>query len=66
MPWLTKDSSPALVSRTVFVPDDDQWWADFIGAMLELADEENWEQEGTMTPEEMAEAWDAAIKATQP
>lgn len=66
MPWLTKDNSPALVSRAIFVPDDDDWWADFIGAFYELTRPENWEKDGDLTPDEMAAAWDAALRATQP
>ena len=50
MPWLTKDDSPSLVERAIFVPDDDDFWADFMGAFLELTDPLNWEEFGTKTP----------------
>jgi hypothetical protein len=66
MPWLTKSSSPVIVSRTVFVPDDDEWWACFMGAFLQLTRPENWEKEGTKTPEEMAEVWAECVRLTQP
>jgi len=66
MPWLTTSNSPAIVSRTIFVPDDDDWWSDFIGAFYELTRPENWEQFGTNTPEEQAEIWAEAMRLTQP
>lgn len=66
MPWLTLSNSPSLVERTIFVPDDDEWWADFIGAFYELTLPENWEQNGTNTPDEQAAIWDEALEATQP
>jgi hypothetical protein len=66
MPWLTKSNDPAIVSRVVYVPDDDEWWADFIGAFLKLTKPENWEVEGTNTPEEMAQKWDDCLRQTQP
>lgn len=66
MPWLTKSNNPAIVSRVIFVPDDDDWWADFMGTFLKLTRPENWEQWGTMTPEEMAEKWSECVRQTQP
>jgi len=65
MPWLTPDDDPALVSRVVFVPDGVEWEACFWGAFLELADAENWEEYGTITPEDAARRWFEAIVASQ-
>ena len=66
MPWLTHSNSPSLVAWTVYLPDDEDWIADFFGAFLELADPNNWEQEGTNTPDEEAAVWEAAVAATEP
>jgi hypothetical protein len=55
MPYLTGDNpGSALVCRTVFIPDDPAFRAAVRGALLELAYEYNWEQEGVATPAEYA------------
>ena len=65
MPWLTPDDNPALVSRVVFIPDGVAWEAAFWGAFMTLAEEENWEQHGTITPEQAAERFTEALFASE-
>lgn len=58
--WLTPDTPPttALYCRRLRYPQTESWDAIFSGALLSLAEEENWEAFGTMTPAEAAEtAW---------
>lgn len=55
--WLTRDSEPGEQSFCIRLPADSGWRADFLGAVLQLADSANWEQFGSKTPEEMADAW---------
>lgn len=64
MPFLTPDDAPSLVKRGIFLPDSLEFHAVFKGLMLELAQPENWEQYGVLTPDECAELWQAAIEAT--
>ena len=56
--WLTQDSIPG--TRTEYVltlPSSWEWKAQFLGAFLLLTKPENWEQFGTLTPDEMASEW---------
>ena len=62
MPWLTPSDDPPTVARVVFVPDGLDWFAALDGLMLDLANPANWEQYGTLTPEETAERWKQAIR----
>lgn len=57
MPWHTKDSEPGLKCRVFSLPDDSSWLADFIGALIPLTRAWNWEQVGTLSPDEMAQFW---------
>lgn len=53
--WITPDEASEdtrLISVTV--PDDTYLYACFVGAVMLLKDPANWEQVGTMTPEECA------------
>lgn len=56
--WLTPDALPegGANCRPLFVPDSEGFHAAVEGALLLLADEERWEQEGTATPAECADA----------
>ena len=57
--WLTPDSADALadlVCKRVFVPDSQPFRESVNGALLELTYAWNWEQFGSMTPEETADA----------
>jgi hypothetical protein len=65
MPWLTPDNDPSLVERVIFIPDGVEWEAAFLGAFLELTDAENWEQHGSLTPEETAAKWLEAYEASE-
>lgn len=60
MPWLTPDEKPGNVCYRVFLPNSDQLRAAFLGAFLELCQDYNWQQEGTATPDEIADLFDAA------
>lgn len=56
--WLTPDDAPAaLASRCIFIPDAVDWIAIVAGALLPLTYPWNFEQFGTATPEETAEAF---------
>lgn len=56
--WLTKSALPSSTGEFVItLPDDELWLADFFGALTPLVREENWEQHGTLSPEEMADYW---------
>lgn len=65
MPWLTGDDNPSLTSWVVFIPDSVTHQAAFLGALLDLADPENWEQYGTQTPEQEAKLWATANRQTE-
>lgn len=56
MPYLTPDSIPADdICRPLLIPNSEQWLALVSGAVSELAKDWNWEQFGSVTPEEAAE-----------
>lgn len=58
MPYLTGNSIPVgQKCRVIHVPDDPAFMAALNGAMLELTYPYNWEQFGTLTPDEMAQAF---------
>lgn len=66
MPWMTPDSEPAETQPIVLeVPDHETWLAAVRGALFDLARQENWEQFGTLTPEETAnrylEMWEEML-----
>ena len=55
--WLTPDSDDALadlVCKRILVPDSPAFRESVSGALLELTHSWNWEQYGTMTPDEAA------------
>jgi len=61
--WLTGDDEPgALVCRRVFCPSN--YWFALYGALEILGTPENWEQAGTTTPDEIAEAFALAMVET--
>lgn len=63
--WLTQDTVPTRHTIAIELPNDLNWSAQFLGAFLLLAQEENWEQFGGLTPSEMAEEWlDIFLKFT--
>jgi len=56
MPWLTPDDIPeGAACRPLFIPDSTDWLAIVSGAIDALTKEYNWEEFGTLTPEECAE-----------
>lgn len=56
--WYTPDSvPPGLRCIQLLVPDDEEFFAMLIGAITPLFSSENFEQHGTLTPEECAEWW---------
>jgi len=56
--WLTPDDAPdTLKCWRVFCPEGDVYEAALRGALLSLAEETNWEQFGTQTPEDVATAF---------
>lgn len=63
--YLTPDNLPVDDHcRTFRIPDDVQWLSVFMGALLPLIYPENWQQSGSLTPDESAEVmlnvlWDA-------
>lgn len=55
MPWATPSSIPAgTVAKTLNVPDGEEWDAILTGALYELTLPENFQQVGTLTPDEVA------------
>jgi len=56
--WLTKSALPSSNREYIIsLPDDELWQADFFGAITPLVEAENWEQYGTLSPDEMADYW---------
>lgn len=56
MPYLTPDAIPEdAICRPLFIPDDTSWLAIVSGALTELTKVWNWEQFGTLTPEQCVE-----------
>lgn len=47
----------------LLIPADVQFVMHFLGALTDLAEEINWEQVGSMTPEEAAEIWSKILAA---
>jgi len=58
MPYLTGDEIPSeTVCKVVRIPDDPALIRAFRGALLELTYSHNWEQYGSITPDEAAQAF---------
>ena len=56
MPYLTPNSAPSdNKCRTISIPDDPQWLAIVNGALLELTRASNFEEFGSLTPQETAD-----------
>ena len=56
--WLTPDSLPPSYRRVLlYVPDDFDFFATLKGALVPLFSSENFEEYGTLTPEECARYW---------
>lgn len=56
MPYLTPETLPSgTICRTVFIPDDIEWITIVNGALSRLIHASNFEQFGSITPEETAE-----------
>lgn len=55
--WLTPDNYPAEepITRGMTLPEDQEWLAPLSGALLDLADPDNWEAHGSVTPGQAAE-----------
>jgi len=59
--WLTPDSAPPRMGRAIYLPGDNDWHAALRGALMLLANSENWEQYGTLSPEETAREWQTTL-----
>lgn len=57
--WLSHSSIPSRLKFAISLPDSEAWRADFLGAFLLLTEERNWEEFGSLSPEEMADEWRA-------
>lgn len=56
--YLTLDAPPlGRFCRLIRLPDDPHWIGTFDGLFSSLADPDQWRQFGTLTQEEMAQAW---------
>jgi len=56
--WLTPDDAPTNTKCwRVFVPEGEIYEAAMRGALLMLTEVQNWEQHGTQTPEDVAQAF---------
>lgn len=59
--WLTPETVPdALTCYRVYIPDSDLSRRAFYGAIMLLGEVYNWQAFGAVTPEEIAEKWQAA------
>lgn len=56
--WLTPSGEPDVSPCCVSLPASPDWLAAFLGALLLLAEADNWEQHGDKTPEETASVWE--------
>jgi len=64
VPYLTPDSVPeGRVCRALFIPDDTAWLALVSGILTEGAKYWNWEQFGTLTPQECVDVMNEIIQA---
>ena len=55
--WLTPNSVPASTTcRVLFIPDDEAWIAIVTGALNNLVEPFNFEQYGSLTPQQTADA----------
>lgn len=61
--WVVPDNPPTSFSDVVIsVPDDAEWFAAFVGAVLLLAECENWEQRaGSVSACDAAEVFDLVL-----
>lgn len=57
--WLTRDTIPTRQKFVINLPNDTLWLADFLGALLPLTQEENWEEYGALSPIEQSDEWRA-------
>lgn len=55
--WLTQETIPDRQTVAINLPDDLNWRAQFLGALVLLTQPDNWEEFGTLTPDEMAQEW---------
>lgn len=55
--WLTKSLIPSRADFVITLPDDEEWIADFLGALLLLGESENWEVLGGLSQGQMASEW---------
>lgn len=56
--WLTKNSIPSdRVDYVLSLPNDEEWRADFLGALFLLTQPQNWELDQGLTPDEMSDEW---------
>lgn len=62
MPYLTPENNPTnLVCRVLLIPDDVQWLAIVNGALSELTYRFNFEQYGSVTPDECVERFSEMV-----
>lgn len=56
--WLTDDAIPAgTTCRVLFIPDDEKWIAIVTGALNSLVESWNFQPDGVMAPQDMADAF---------
>lgn len=56
--WITPQNMPsAYVRRVVLMPDDPEWIANFLGALLTLTEQENHERLDGVTIAQAASVW---------
>src|SRR5574337_115506 len=56
--YLTPDDVPAeQICRVILIPNSEAWIAVVTGALNSLAEAQNWQPQGVLTPEEAAAAW---------
>lgn len=65
--WLTPDGSipSSQICLRIAVPDGLEWRAALRGAIVSLAEEQNWEQFGSVTPEEAAMVFEQSFRTAE-
>lgn len=63
--WLTPDNPPGQNRAVVlYVPTGEEYEQAVRGALVELVNPDNWQQSGTLTPEETAAYFEEALFLT--
>jgi len=59
--WLTLDSIPDRANFCISLPGNEEWRAQFLGAILALTKTENWDEFGALSALDMSDEWRAVL-----